>query len=105
MTQILPTLTAVRELLTKPSHWTKGFLARDKHGYSVDPIDASAVCWCLVGAIYKVNEDLPLLERTRIKTAIYSRVSRGLMVMNDSLTHPEVLSFLDEQIAKETPSA
>lgn len=102
MTQLLPTLTAVRELLSERSKWTQGCLARNIADNSVDPLDPKAVCWCLVGAVHKVNEKLPLLERHKISNKFYMASDRGLMSVNDAFTHAEVLAFLDEQIAKET---
>jgi hypothetical protein len=105
MTQLLPTLTAVRELLSSRERWTQGCMARNQSSLPVEPLDPSAVCWCLVGAMYKVNSNLPLLDRYKVVDALYKKTDRGLMSINDAWSHPEVLSFLDEQIAKETPSA
>ena len=44
----------VRELLSKPTSWTKNAYARDQHGKPVRPNDPSATSWCLEGAISRV---------------------------------------------------
>lgn len=36
--------------------WTTRAFARDHHGYQVDPDDANATCFCMVGALRKVSD-------------------------------------------------
>lgn len=43
----------IRELLDKPEKWTQGCTARDKDGIHVMLTSAAAVCWCLMGAVWK----------------------------------------------------
>lgn len=35
--------------------WTQHVMARDSDGNETNPISNKAVCWCLLGAIYKVG--------------------------------------------------
>jgi hypothetical protein len=43
----------IKELLTDESKWTQETLAKNENGERVSPTQSDAVCWCLVGAIYK----------------------------------------------------
>ena len=53
MTTTLQALIAARTLLTEPTHWCKGSLARDGGGRQVAPDDPKATQWCLVGVLSK----------------------------------------------------
>jgi hypothetical protein len=48
----------VRELLSAPEAWTKGYYANDKDGGMVYPESEEAVCWCLSGAINRCYSGL-----------------------------------------------
>lgn len=50
-------LRDARALLTEPTAWTRGTLARDSRGADVGPNDDEAACWCLWGALYAVTLD------------------------------------------------
>lgn len=41
------------ELLDSPEKWTKGVMAKNLFGITVDPLDSSSTCWCVSGAIKK----------------------------------------------------
>ena len=43
----------VYELLKDRKNWTQGFMARRADGIAVGTSDDNAVCWCLIGALYK----------------------------------------------------
>lgn len=45
------------ELREHPHHWTKGEMARDSKGYSIDPRDEEAVCWCTLGLLERDIKD------------------------------------------------
>ena len=38
------------EILSDPTKWTQGVLARDKAGFATDPQGVDAVRWCSLGA-------------------------------------------------------
>lgn len=63
----------VRTRLSKKGAWTKGVLARNKNGTSADPCDASAVSWCILGAIEKETEYDPF-----IKCCIHELLNKAL---------------------------
>ncbi len=41
------------QILSSSEKWTRGALARDKHGQAVAIIDPAATCFCASGAIIK----------------------------------------------------
>ena len=43
----------IKELLSDPSKWTQGKIARDSSMNEIHPNDPQAVCWCLIGAVRK----------------------------------------------------
>ncbi|MXY96309.1 MAG: hypothetical protein F4Z29_00835 [Gemmatimonadetes bacterium] len=64
----------VRSLLAPRERWTRGALARDVVGLSIDPAAAGAVRWCLAGASARVARSggyrdwtLPALQRPLVE--------------------------------------
>ncbi len=47
----------VSDLLTDESKWTQGAYGRDTHGKLTSIVSHSAVCWCLVGALWLCYRD------------------------------------------------
>ena len=48
-------LGAAADLLEKPGAWTQGAFARDRMGRPQVSHDHRAICFCAVGAIYRVS--------------------------------------------------
>lgn len=108
-------LQKTRDLLSDPSHWIKGDLARDDSQSWTNPNHPEAVCWCSWGAVSKVRVDLKdeakqlgiLLEgfkevpTLRFRSGVYPTIPS----MNDhpDTTHAEILQGFDNaiRIAKE----
>ena len=96
---VLETLEAARKLITPEAAWTKGWYARDGAGNNVYASDDGAVCWCMWGAIGKVEG-----KRYADDWAwtLFRRVLGFSPVgYNDSRTHQEVLDAFDAAIAAE----
>ena len=51
-------LEKVIGILANPKAWTKRFNARDANGWSIDPTNRRAVCFCLNGAMIKAQGPL-----------------------------------------------
>jgi hypothetical protein len=51
LSQLACVLHAQRELLSEPSQWTRGALARDLFGQTVVPLSERALRWSLTGSI------------------------------------------------------
>lgn len=54
-TSAIEILTGVRDLLSDPERWTQGASARDAKGEPIDLYSEDAVCFCAVGAFYRVS--------------------------------------------------
>lgn len=50
------TLTKAADLLTPEGKWTQGAYARGKSGRSVHEHSPSAVCFCALGALWRVGD-------------------------------------------------
>lgn len=89
-------LIRVRERIADPAHWTQFAAARNALQRAVNPNDASAVCWCITGAIEaEVNTDI---QRDAIVHGLEKYVRpQELWVweFNDTNTHTDVMSMLD----------
>lgn len=48
-------LEAAADLLERPGAWTQGAFARDRKGWPQVSHDCRAICFCAVGAIYRVS--------------------------------------------------
>lgn len=79
----------IHELLSDPAKWTQDANARDKHGNPVNAESEDAVCWCLIGALYKCY---PVDHRKAWERLV--TVIDVLYAWNDSHTHAEVLDLV-----------
>ena len=106
MSQLLEDLKAARELLSVPERWTKGHLAHDAAGRSVDEQSDKAVCFCIVGAVYKACQN----DWKRVEPTVnFIANTEGVVSVPDwqdhpDRTHAEVLDLLDRCIAKAAQS-
>lgn len=116
MTSALKVLVSVRELLSDEKRWTQGQEARDVSGDGVPPTSKDAVCWCLLGALYKsallrqVCGDLAPEEATEAWMSAVGLTCKiaspdnpdGIGDFNDRFdtTHADVLRVLDVAIEK-----
>lgn len=113
-TEALEKLKEVRELLGDESRWTRRTMARDRVGESVSPVDDTAVCWCLVGAIRKVIghdpvaqvlADIPpvvgVIHHELGKTTYAGELPYGtgsLTLWNDANVYDDVVAAVDRTI-------
>ena len=98
MNDTLKDLKAMRRRLAKRANWTQGAGARNRHGKPVRPESVSAVRWCLVGATFMTTTPWWRV----IGILKHCSGSPCMSAWNDrkGRTHAEVLSLLDEAIAK-----
>ncbi len=94
----LEVLVEARKLIALPEHWTQNVFARTLEGNPTATLSLGAVCWCSVGAIYKVSSC-----HNHGALAALKKVARtSLAKYNDNHTHAEVLSMFDRAIQKES---
>lgn len=99
-------LINARALIADPAHWTRGTLACDANGRTVEWHDQSATKWCAMGAIYRAAYDLvgDQREATRIGDEVAKTVrpnrwfGGGLPVINDARGHAAVLKVFDKAL-------
>ena len=95
-------LVAARELISDPARWTQGVGARDTDGEGVNSLSEHAVCWCSIGATYKVT-DARVNDYQRANDVLDAVANdRGYMDVikfNDTRSHSEVLALWDGAIA------
>jgi hypothetical protein len=101
-------LIAARARIAQPERWTKKAFARNALGQEVFPISASAVCWCMMGAMrsvaYTTTSDGYFVihsvdpAETAIENA-HNGLSCPELNDNDKTTHADVLAMFDRAIA------
>ncbi len=94
-------LTAARVLITDPSRWTQGMLARDKHGFACQPDDPAACCWCADGALQMVTGGDKTEAYNEAFAALADVCPEGvisIVCVNDGRGHQAVLELLDTAI-------
>lgn len=100
----LEILKAGRELISDPARWTQHTAARDEGGDWVSERSESAVCWCSIGALWKVA-DWASEECSTAMSALEPDGPDSLLAFNDTHTHAEVLAMWDRAIAAESAKA
>lgn len=106
-------LQKTRDLLSDPSHWTKGEFARDASQKWTNVRNPEATCWCSWGALSRTIVDFQL-EETGQNIPLHEGFSQvptlrtrgdNITLMNDhpDTTHAEILQGFDNaiRIAKE----
>ncbi len=96
-------LTDTRKTLEPPQAWAKGVLSETNAQQCCSPRDCDAVCWCLLGGIYKNCDRID-------EEVVYDFVAEflpreylnSIPSFNDDskTTHEDVLAILDKAIAK-----
>lgn len=92
-------LTAAKTLIADPKHWVKGEIARNDDGERVEPDDAKAVCFCSLGALCRVTNDIhPAVSL--LCRHMPERFAGFLTGYNDhhSTTHADVMNLFDKAI-------
>ena len=89
-------LREARKLIEKPEAWAQGESARDASGRRVPIQDPKAVCFCAVGAIWKVSHE----SHSDARRALAQVVGNAVAFFNDSHTHAEVLAAFDAAISR-----
>ena len=98
------TLLLARILISVPTCWTVGVLARERSGFPVSPLDDAAASWCARGAVYRiVGGDVQAYRRAIRDLEASSRALYGASIrtVNDSpspFAHASVLGAFDHAV-------
>lgn len=96
----LEAIKAVRKLITDPKHWTQGAFARDANGNSTDTCGPNATCWCIAGAITKVDIDAKGINGDIYGELAKSTEGDGIVYVNDNLGHKAILNVINKTITR-----
>lgn len=107
MNPVLEALKEGRETISNPARWTQAAYARPAGKAGIVSSDSrDAVCWCSVGALFKVRWKYGH-QATNAAEDILDRIAierdggvLGMIGYNDRHTHAEVLAVWDEAIAQ-----
>lgn len=98
-------LSSAYQRIQDPSRWTQNCYARNSERRMVKPIDPSACCWCLLGAIAVESNGYgfipPTIDRYLTQRMAEQYESYGfssLGEMNDYFDHATVLQFLQSAL-------
>ena len=95
-----PSPTPVLDLLRDPKHWTTGACARDVNGYATESAGPDAVCWCLMGALYKCRLTIEARwsAEAKLNAAVRERKSNHYVNFNNAptTTHADIVALLEE---------
>lgn len=85
----------VAELLADEKRWTRDLPSRNNEGHSVEVCSEDAVCWCMLGAIWKCY---PLDEIVEIENRLRRVTGVSIASWNDEpcRTHAEVLAAVQK---------
>lgn len=93
----------VRDLIADPNCWTQGDHAKDAQGYQVMFDSSEAVCWCSIGAIFRVltgdMESGDFSARVLIRQHLNENMGHYIAGFNDSNEHSVVIAAWDAAIA------
>jgi hypothetical protein len=90
-------LQKARVLITPRLNWTQRAAARDKAGIPTLPNSPDAVCWCSIGALWKIKNNLSLCALAQEK--LYDVNRMGIAQYNDTFSHEQCLERFDKAIA------
>lgn len=99
-------LTDARDLISDPSKWTKGAMARNKDGKLTSPTDEESVSYCAIGALVVCRPIEPYFTTYHKAVRILNRIAKGrsgdktIDRFNDSAhrQHWEILKVFDQAI-------
>jgi hypothetical protein len=125
MSNLKSQAVALRDLLSDPTRWTRGTMARDDYRIAVNPCSQGAICFCLGGAVAHVErlacdaEDIDdvyravnasdlakrlaqVVNRRMSESDFYRTASEQLYRFNDGIgmhtTHEDIVSVLNELV-------
>lgn len=100
-------LTGARNLISTRDAFHTGYFAANSGGRHVSAGNPDACRWCSFGAIeeiiFRINPEFPAVELFAAPKAALNEIARkrgfpNMPIMNDSVTHAEVLAVFDDAI-------
>lgn len=100
MKTALQLLEEGKATIQDPKRWTQGAFARDKENEKVSSHNPTAVCWCSLGALNRIEDSGEYRQAVRL---LCKAAGMEVADFNDSATHEEVIAMWDKaiELAKE----
>jgi len=103
-------VTRARQLLSDPTRWTQGELAKRRNGLPIEPSDAEAYRFCAVGALTRAASDFTgdivaadaLANEVHVALLSVAEIPAGqtLECINDfGQGHAAILKIFDDYLA------
>ncbi len=92
---------AARELLSDPKRWTRYTSARDIDGEPISALHPKAVCFCFHGALVHSGLRVGTPDFNVVQAFLNER-TESYIGFNDTHTHDQVMTFMDEVIGDMT---
>lgn len=90
------TLIRAKAVIKDPKNWTQGTFARNSLGEAAGAISSSAVCFCSLGALKRIEWSSSFHLQLRLNEAACG----SIVDYNDTHTHEQVMEVWDKAIAK-----
>lgn len=87
-------LRAAADLIEQPGAWNTGSFARSENDVPCDPRDEAAKCWCVSGAIQKIEGPNGWQGWNLFDGYARMRGYRHMADFNDDKSQPEVVAAL-----------
>ena len=88
-------LVEARELIS--NGWTQGTYSRDAQTYSVDPVSESASCFCILGAIRRVEAINDVADADNSLTENFKAATVAICSVIKPLGYDHVPEFNDDK--------
>jgi hypothetical protein len=93
-------LTQARDLIADESSWTTGVAARDMWSHEEPPESIDAVCWCAVGALWKIGGQSCYIDSAlgMLVHSCLTLYNKEIDETNDELGHSAIIAAYNHAI-------
>lgn len=102
MSRVAEVLNKAADLIEPPFKWTQGHFARASNNCPIGPLEDNAVCWCVSGAIQKIEGRVSHEAWNAFDAYCRKRGFRHMADFNDTKTQAEVVAALRDAASKAT---
>ena len=93
-------LKAAMRLIGNKKRWTTGNFAVNKHDVQVDPLKNTAIAWCALGSLQKVDGPREYDAKLFLEEAALKKYRTDPATINDILGHRAVMTMFRHAIKR-----